>query len=66
MIVGLISFFIFAAGYLAAAVNWGQFLSDAFTFQNVKHIGRFCACLTAIFLLYIIPLWGANKVYENA
>lgn len=66
MIVGLISFFIFAAGYLAAAVNWAEFLSDAFSFQNVKHTGRFCACITAILLLYIIPLWGVIKVYENA
>jgi hypothetical protein len=32
----------------------------------VKYTGRFCACITAILLLYLVPLWGVIKVYENA
>jgi len=35
MITCLVTFFIFAAGYLVAAIDWREFVKDAFTVQGM-------------------------------
>ena len=51
-------------GYLAAAVEWRQLLSDAFRISGMKHTGRFIMCLGVILALYVFPFMVCGKIYE--
>jgi len=54
------------AGYLIAAVDWRQFLSNSFRFSDINHQGRFVLCLAMILALYTVPLVVCIKVYDAA
>ena len=54
------------AGYLIAAVDWRQLLSNSFRFTEMNHSGRFILCLALILALYIVPLVVCIKVYDAA
>lgn len=57
---------VFAAGYMAAAIDWRQFLREAFNVAGMKYQGRFCLCLLAILLSFVVPLMMCIRIYETA
>jgi hypothetical protein len=66
MITLLITFFVFACGYFAAAIDWTNFLRDAFKFSGMKHQVRFLICIISILISFVIPLMLAFAIFESS
>ena len=66
MINCLLFFFVFSSGFLAAYIDWVQFLREAFSLAGMQHQSRFLLCLTVILLSWAIPCYVGFKVYETA
>ena len=68
MITCLITSIVFASGYIAAAIDWRQFLQTSFTLTGIRKANqlRFVLCIFAILVSFIVPLMVCIRVYENS
>ena len=68
MITCLITSIVFASGYIAAAIDWRQFLQTSFTLTGIRKANqlRFALCILAILISFVVPLMVCIRVYENS